>query len=200
MDDYPKPVGRPFLLVLSGPSGSGKSTLIDRFRSRHPHFIESISVTTRSPRGNEREGVDYFFVSEARFQELIRAQALLEHAEVFGTHSYGTPRAFIDEQFAQGRQVIMDIDVQGALQIRANMPADSLLVFVTPPDRRTLEERLRGRGTDDDTAIAKRMRTAERELAQWRHYDYLIINDILDQTVADLEAIVRAHLLRIESE
>lgn len=197
MKDCPHLDASPFLLVLSGPSGCGKSSLIKGFRAQEAAFVMSISVTTRPPRGAEQDGVDYFFTDQAHFQELIDAEALLEYATVFGRHSYGTPRAFIEDRFALGKSVIMDIDVQGARQIRARMPARSCLVFVGPPSLAVLEARLRGRGTDDDEAIARRLATASEEMAAWSDYDYLIINDRLEEALADLQAIVRARQLAI---
>jgi guanylate kinase len=197
MNDYPNVPVRPFLLVLSGPSGSGKSTVIDGFMANRRDFVRSISVTTRAPRGQERDGVDYFFIDEARLQRLIDEDALLEYAQVFGKHSYGTPRHFVEEQFRAGHSVVMDIDVQGALQIRGRLPERSCLVFVTPPSLVELERRLRGRATDSDEAIARRLVTAQQELAQWRQYDQLVINDQLEQAIQDLQAIVRARELTI---
>ncbi|MFW5845242.1 MAG: guanylate kinase [Planctomycetota bacterium] len=196
MDRIPTPPDQPFLLVLSGPSGSGKSSVTERFRALEPEFVESVSVTTRAPRGRERDGVDYRFVDDAAFDDLIASHALLEHATVFGQHRYGTPRSFVEEQFAQGRFVITNIDVQGAVQIRDNMPARSCLVFITPPDMDELERRLRGRGTDDPEAIGRRLAEARSELAAWRSYDHLIVNHDLEAAVADLRSIVRARRLR----
>jgi guanylate kinase len=197
MSILPAPDPRPFLLVLSGPSGVGKSSVIDAFRAAHPDFVESISATTRAPRGQERDGVDYHFVSAERFAEMVARKELLEHACVFGTHSYGTPRAYVEEQFAAGRCLIMDIDVQGARQIKASLGQQACLVFIAPPSLEILEQRLRGRGTDDPAAVAKRLDTAHKELAAWRSYDFVVVNDQLERAVADLAAIVRARRLAV---
>jgi guanylate kinase len=183
-------------VVLSGPSGAGKSTLMERFVATNPDFVRCLSVTTRPPRGNERDGVDYAFVSEAEFAERIHAGELLEHAQVFGKHSYGTPRSFVESSLAAGRSVIKDVDVQGAFTIRGTFPA-ALHVFVVPPSRSEIERRLRSRGTETEDAIRRRLAEADRELGLWDRYDYLVINDDIEQAVADLGTIVRAQRLRV---
>jgi len=186
---------RPLLLVLSGPSGAGKSSLIARFLSETPGFVESVSATTRAPRDGEQDGVDYHFLSEELFARRVEAGEFLEYAHVFGKYWYGTPRAFVDEQFAEGRSVIMDIDVQGAAQIRERMP-EAVLIFVVPPSAEALEQRLRGRGTEAVDELAARLGEAERELAQWPDFDYVVVNDELEHAVRDLEQIVDAERLR----
>ena len=187
---------REILVVISGPSGAGKSSLIDAFLAQNVEFVRSISATTRAPRGAERDGVDYHFLDEATFQRWIEEGAFLEYAQVFGTHSYGTPRAFVLDQFAHGRSVIMDIDVQGARQIRDTLPSETVTVFVAPPTRGELERRLRGRGTDDDEAVDRRLEEAEGEVSCWREYDYIIINDDLESAVRKLQGIVMAERIR----
>ena len=156
----------------------------------------SISATTRSPRGQERDGVDYDFCTADEFQAMIDNDELLEYAQVFGKHFYGTPRKFVNDQFALGKNVIMDIDVQGAMQIRERMPEDSVLIFVTPPDQPELERRLRSRGTDEEVAIKSRLEEADREIAQWKKYDYLIINDDMELSVKNLRNIIGSARLR----
>ncbi len=193
---YPVHSNQCLFLVVSGPSGAGKSTLIQRFLEYHSDFTKSISATTRPPRPGEANGVDYWFVDDAEFARRIRDDELIEHAQVFGGHFYGTPRSLISERFAQGVSVIKDIDVQGAVQIRAAFP-QAVFVFVVPPRREQIEARLRGRGTDSDAAIQRRMLEAEVELAHWRDYDYLVFNDELERAAADLGAIVRAGRLQI---
>jgi len=188
---------REMLLVLSGPSGAGKSSLIDSFLAARPEFVRSISATTRAPRGGERDGMDYHFLDQGRFDDMVERGAFLEHATVFGSDSYGTPRAFVEQQFAESRSVIMDIDVQGARQIRSAMPDDSVLVFVAPPTREELARRLRGRGTDDEGSITRRLTTAEGEVACWVEYDYLIINDNLDSALRKLHAVVTAERIKV---
>jgi guanylate kinase len=193
---FPAPDHQALFVILSGPSGAGKSTLMRRFIAAHPGFVRCLSVTTRPPRGEERDGVDYLFVTPEEFHRRTAAGAWLETAQVFGTHHYGTPRAFVDEQLAAGRSVIKEVDVQGAATIRRTFPA-AVQVFVTPSSRNEIERRLRGRGTDDEAVIARRLAEAERELARWRDYDYLVINDDLDRALAHLAAIVAAEQLRI---
>lgn len=188
---------RPLVLVLSGPSGAGKSSLIKGLLAQRQDLVASVSATTRSPRGTERDGVDYHFLSEDEFAALREEDGLLECAQVFGRHWYGTPRAFVERQHAAGRHVIMDLDVQGAVQLRARMQAAAVLVFVLPPDATTLEARLRGRGTDSEDVIARRLAEAEREIAQWQCYDYLLCNDALDDCVDALAAVLRAESQRI---
>lgn len=198
MVDYPAYRSHTRLFVLSGPSGAGKSTLIQQTLASEPNCVASISATTRAPRGQERDGVDYHFCSDEQFQQMIDDHALLEYARVFGRDYYGTPRQFIEEQFAAGKNVIMDIDVQGAMQIRERMPDDAVLIFVTPPDQQELEHRLRQRGTEDDMAIQRRLDTAAAEIARWKDYDYLIINDDVDSAVLQLRHILGSARLRID--
>jgi guanylate kinase len=152
-------------------------------------------VTTRPPRGTEQDGVDYHFVDEAEFVRRIDAGAMLEHAQVFGKNRYGTLRAVVEGHLAAGRGVLKDMDVQGAVQVRTTFPA-AVQVFVVPPTRAEIERRLRGRGTDAEDVIARRLEEADRELAHWRGYDYLVVNDDVERAVDDLEAIVRAERLR----
>ncbi|MFW5751407.1 MAG: guanylate kinase [Planctomycetota bacterium] len=192
---YPRTTDSGLMVVLSGPSGAGKSSLIGGFLARRGDFAQSVSATTRAPRPGEREGHDYFFLDETAFTGLIETDGLLEHATVFGQHRYGTPRAFVEERLARGQGVIADVDVQGAQQIRQNMPT-AVQVFVIPPDEAELERRLRGRGTESDAAVARRLDEARLEIACWQRYDYLLINDELDRAVDRLDAIVCAESLR----
>jgi guanylate kinase len=183
-------------IVLSGPSGAGKSTLMERFVREHTDFVRCLSVTTRPPRGTEQDGVDYVFVSDAEFESRIEGGELLEHAQVFGKHSYGTPRDFVERQLASNCSVIKDVDVQGAFTIRGTFPA-AIHVFVVPPSRTEIERRLRCRGTESPEEIKRRLAEADRELRVWDRYDYLIINDEITRAVAELAAIVRAERLRV---
>ncbi len=177
------------LLVLSAPSGAGKTTLAHRFRERHPDALFSISVTTRPPRGAERDGVDYHFVSAARFEHLVAENAFAEWAEVHG-HRYGTLAATVAEALRAGRIALFDIDVQGGAQLRRAFPADAATVFILPPTTAELERRLRGRSTDGDEIIARRLVAARAEVAQGlASYDYVIVNDDVDEALAQLEAI-----------
>jgi len=183
--------GRGILLVLSGPSGAGKTTLAQAFMERAPELARSISATTREPRAGERDGRDYLFLSNEAFEAKARAGEFTEHMVVFGER-YGTPRAPLDEALAAGRDVLMDVDVQGAAAIRAAYPDDAVLVFVLPPDEASLARRLAGRATDSDEAVAKRAAEAAREIARAREYDYIVVNAGLEEAVGELVAIRRA--------
>lgn len=172
------------LFVISGPSGAGKGTLVARLLHEVPDAWVSVSVTTRRPREGEVEGVHYFFCTEEEFQKLIDEDGLLEWATYSG-HKYGTPRANVEERMAQGAQVVLEIDVQGAFQVRERIPK-AKLVFVEPPSLKVLEERLRGRGTESEEVIRSRMEEAERELACSSQYDKRLVNDDLDAAVREL--------------
>ncbi|MDQ7834142.1 MAG: guanylate kinase [Humidesulfovibrio sp.] len=174
-------------LVISAPSGAGKSTLVERLRAEFPHFAYSISCTTRAPRGQEKDGVDYHFLTREEFLSRRDAGYFAEWAEVHG-NLYGTPKAPVEEHLASGRDVLFDIDVQGALQVKKVFP-QGLFVFIQPPSRQELERRLRGRGTDSEEAIAKRLGNALGELSQSGQFDYLIVNDDLDTAADELRAI-----------
>ncbi|WP_242395171.1 guanylate kinase [Anaeromyxobacter oryzisoli] len=179
------------LLVLSAPSGAGKTTLAHRFRAAHADAVFSISATTRAPRGAERDGVDYHFVSPERFAALVGEGAFAEWAEVHGAR-YGTLRATVGEALAAGRIAIFDIDVQGGSLIKAAWPRETATVFVLPPSMAELERRLRGRSTDSEEVIRRRLAGARAEVARGlAGYDYVIVNDVLADADAKLEAIAR---------
>ncbi len=179
------------LLVLSAPSGGGKTTLAHRLLELCPDATFSVSATTRSPRGAERDGVDYHFVSAARFAELVDQGAFAEWAEVHGQR-YGTLRATVDGALAAGRVALFDIDVQGGMLIRAGWPARTATVFVLPPSPAELERRLRGRSTDSEAVIERRLAAARVEVARGlASYDYLVVNDELERASASLLAIIR---------
>lgn len=186
--------GRPLpgvLLVLSAPSGAGKTTLAHLYRDRHPDAVFSVSATTRAPRGAERDGVDYHFVSPDRFQSLVAAGAFAEWAEVHGSR-YGTLRPTVDEALRQGRVAIFDIDVQGGEQIKAAWPREACTVFVLPPDAAELERRLRGRHTDAEAVIERRLEAARAEIARGlASYEYVVVNDVLEEACARVAAILR---------
>jgi len=199
MHDWPTPAPAARFLVISGPSGSGKSTVMARACALDPRLERCLSVTTRAPRGSERDGVDYHFVDQAAFDRQAAAGGFLEHAVVFGKASYGTPRAFVEERLARGVSVIKDVDVQGAAQIRRTFPA-AIHVFLIPPTAAEVESRLRGRGTDAPEVVARRLAEAQREVAQWRGYDYLIVNAEVERAAQDLLAVLRAEGLRIRRQ
>ncbi len=188
MSSEPGPPG--LLLVLSAPSGTGKTTLAHRFRATHPDAVFSISATTRPPRGAEQDGIDYHFVSPDRFAELVARGAFAEFAEVHG-HRYGTLRSTVEEALAAGRVAIFDIDVQGGSSIRSAWPRDAVAVFLLPPSVAELERRLRGRSTDEAGTIRRRLDAARAEVARGlATYDYVVVNDDLEQALSLLDAIV----------
>jgi guanylate kinase len=188
MSSDPRPPG--LLLVLSAPSGAGKTTLARRFLARHPDARFSISATTRPPRGAERDGVDYHFVAPARFDELVRAGAFAEWAEVHG-HRYGTLRSSVDEALREGRIAVFDIDVQGGAQLRAAWPREAATVLVLPPSMEELARRLRSRSTDSEEQIARRLAAARAEIATGlERYGHVVVNEDLDRALEVLAAIV----------
>lgn len=178
------------LLVLAGPSGVGKGAVHTELRRRHDDAVLSVSATTRAPRPGEVDGVHYRFVDRRRFEAMIAAGDLLEWAEYAG-NLYGTPRLPADEAIAAGQVLVLDIEVQGALQVR-EVRDDALLVFLLPPDRAELERRLRARGTEDEAAIARRLEVADRELAVADRFDVTIVNDRLSTAVDELAAAIAA--------
>jgi guanylate kinase len=187
-------IHRGLLLVLSAPSGTGKTTLARRFVDSHPEAAFSISMTTREPRGAEQDGVDYHFVDALTFQQMIERDELVEWAEVHGNF-YGSPQAAVDRAFSTGGIAVFDIDVQGGRSIQRRYP-EAVLVFVLPPSMDELERRLR-EGTESEDAIRMRMLAARSELENGtRAYDYLVVNDSVDQAYAELEAIVTAERSR----
>jgi guanylate kinase len=176
------------LFVIAAPSGAGKTTLVKALTTRNPELRFSISYTTRPKRRNEAHGVDYLFVAKDEFDRLRADGALLESANVFDNF-YGTSREQVEEHLATGHNVILEIDWQGARQVREAMP-DCITVFILPPSREELERRLRSRGTDSDEVIERRLRDALSDMSHWDEFDYVIFNDDLDQAVADLEAVL----------
>jgi len=184
----------PLVYIISAPSGSGKSTLVAKLLQFVPNLEFSISYTTRLPRGSEENGKEYFFVSREEFQRMIDADEFLEHAVLYGIDYYGTARTVLREAERKGRDVLLDIDVQGARQIKQRLP-EAVSIFILPPDRKTLEWRLRHRGEDNDEVIRRRLVTARREIENYDKYNYILINDDLQESVESLEAIVRAERL-----
>ncbi len=187
MPDTPTPP-RGRLYVIAAPSGAGKTSLVKALLGRRPELEVSVSYTPRKPRPNEVDGRDYSFITPERFRELIAADALLEHADVFDNH-YGTGRERVERALAAGRDVILEIDWQGAQQVRARLP-ECISIFILPPSRGTLERRLRDRRSDDEAVIARRLEEAAAEIAHWREFDYVIVNDEFAQALDALEQIV----------
>lgn len=177
-------------VVLAAPSGTGKTTIAHALVDRFPDFVFSVSATTRPPRAGEKEGVDYAFVSRGAFETMIVAGSLVEWAEVHG-HLYGTPRAALQAAANRGEYAVLDIDVQGARQIRERIPG-AVLVFVLPPTARALWARLTERGTEDLGEVRRRLGAAREELSEAATFDYIVVNDDLDQAVARVRAIVEA--------
>lgn len=176
--------------IISAPSGSGKSTLVNEVLKIVPGLEFSISYTTRQPRGSEKNGREYFFVLREEFEKMIRENEFLEHAEVFGNY-YGTARRFLQKAEQSGEDLLLDIDVQGAAQIKGTLP-DAVSIFVLPPDRNRLEERLRKRGQDAEDVIQRRLATAAREIENYSKYDYILVNDRLEESIEALKSILLA--------
>ncbi len=187
------PVPGGFLFIVSGPSGAGKTTLSGAALRAFPDLAMSVSCTTRAPRDGERNGVEYTFVERERFDRMVEGGELAEWAEVHG-YRYGTPRAPIERALAGAHDMLLDIDVQGAAQLRALYPG-AVAVFLLPPDRATLEARLRGRGTDSEATVRRRLENACREIARAAEYDHVIVNRNREEAIAEFAAIVRdAHV------
>lgn len=182
------------LYTVSAPSGAGKTSLVRALLEREPGLVLSISHTTRPRRDGERDGVDYFFVDEAGFDRMTDEDAFLEHARVFDNR-YGTSRQAVEEQLSAGRDVLLEIDWQGAQQVRERVPG-AIPVFILPPSREALVERLQGRGLDSDEVIARRMAAAIDEMSHYNECDYLVVNDDFEAALADLQSIVRAGRLQ----
>jgi guanylate kinase len=186
---------KPIVYIISAPSGSGKSTLVNELLKLVPKLDFSVSYTTRSPRGSEQNGKEYYFISREEFEQMIESAEFLEHATVFGKSYYGTARRFLREAEAKGHDLLLDIDVQGAAQVKEKCP-DAVSIFVLPPDRQILEWRLRRRGEDDEATIQRRLDTARREIENYDKYDYVVINDKLEESSESLQAIVLSDRLR----
>lgn len=184
------------LFIVAAPSGAGKSSLVNALLAREPDIRLSISTTTRAPRPGESEGQHYHFVGREEFDAQVAADAFLEYAEVHGNY-YGTSRAAVEPVLASGGDVLLEIDYQGARQVRARRP-ETVSVFILPPSRTELERRLRARAQDSETVIAKRMANSREEIAHAHEFDFIIVNDEFNRALDDLQAIVRAQRLRRE--
>ena len=176
------------VFIVSAPSGSGKSTLVGRIRETVLNLEFSISYTTRMPRGAEQNAREYYFVSREEFESMIRRDEFLEHADVFGNY-YGTARRFLQKAQENGSDLLLDIDVQGAAQIKSKLP-DAVSVFIMPPNRGELEQRLRKRSQDAESVIQRRLEAAAREIENYGKYDYILVNDRLEDSVDALKAIL----------
>jgi guanylate kinase len=182
------------VFIISAPSGSGKSTLVNRLFEDVDRLMFSISYTTRAPRGTEREGENYHFVSRERFEAALARDEFLEHACVFGNY-YGTHRGILEEARAAGKDLVLDIDVQGARQLKSKIP-EAVTIFILAPSRQILEKRLRARGEDSDCVIERRLHDAAGEIRNYSAYDYVLINNDIATSAATLAAIVRAERVR----
>ena len=185
----------PLVLIVSGPSGSGKSTLVGKILEL-PGTMLSVSCTTRPPRKTESEGKWYNFVSETEFQRMVESGEFLEYAQVFGKNWYGTPRKSLDEALALKKDLVLEIDVQGALQAKRELPG-AVAVFVLPPSAADLERRIRERGQDSEDEIRRRLERARQEMLNYRSYDFVIINDDLDRAGREVQAIALSSRCRI---
>ncbi len=176
------------LFVVSGSSGVGKGTVLKKFLEKNPDFMLSISCTTRAPREGEVDGVNYFFISKDEFKNCIEGDKFLEWAE-FAGNFYGTKKKFINQCLEEGKNIILEIDTQGALKVKKQMP-EAVLIFICPPSLEALENRLRGRHTEDEETIQKRLNVVKEELERAQNFDYKIVNDSIDNAVSELENVI----------
>ena len=183
------------LVVISGFSGAGKGTLMKKLLETHDNYALSISMTTRAPRAGEEHGKHYFFVQKEEFEQTIEKDGLLEYAQYCGNY-YGTPKAYVEQCLNEGKDVILEIEIQGALKVKEMIP-ETVLVFVTPPSAKELRNRLTGRGTETEEVINKRLSRAVEEAEGVENYDYIVINDEPEQCVEDIHAIVMASRCRV---
>ena len=184
------------LIVLSGPSGVGKGTVCSVLRHRMPELIYSVSATTRAPREGEMDGINYFFRTREQFQDMIARDALLEYAEYVGNY-YGTPRDFVEKTLASGKDIILEIEVQGALKVKEKFP-EGVFIFLTPPSLDELKQRITGRGTETDDLIDHRMNVAVEEMNLMQHYHYAVTNDQIEAACSRIQSIVTAEHCRID--
>lgn len=187
---------RGILIVLSGPSGAGKGTICAALRQQMPNLVYSVSMTTRAPRVGEEEGVSYFFRDKEEFQHLIKEDAFLEYAQVYDNF-YGTPKQHVMDLLSEGKSVILEIDIQGAMQVKERF-SEAVFIYIVPPSLDILSNRLRDRGTDAADVIDKRLSKASSELALAHRYDYIVVNDVLPDAVEKVASILRAEACKIK--
>ncbi|MBR0026383.1 MAG: guanylate kinase [Clostridia bacterium] len=178
------------LIVLSGPSGVGKGVIGNGLLGRNPNMKFSVSATTRAPRPGEVEGVNYFYKTREEFLRMIENNEFLEYMEVFGANFYGTPRAYVEQELEMGHDILLDIDVKGAMNVKKAYP-EAVTIFIAPPSMPILKSRLIGRGTESEEAVERRFKTAFTEMKRIPEYDYVIVNDVIDRAVLSVEAILR---------
>ena len=189
------------LFILSGPSGVGKGTVRQRLFEQETHLKYSVSATTREKRDGEQEGIDYFYTTKEQFEAMIQNGELLEHAKYVENY-YGTPRAYVKEQLEKGNDVFLEIEVQGALQVKENFP-EGVFIFLFPPSLEELKNRIIGRGTESDELVRNRLKEAEKEISMMSEYDYVVVNDDVDQAVQKIKAVITSEHCkreRIEAE
>lgn len=189
------------LFILSGPSGVGKGTVRQRLFEQETHLKYSVSATTREKRAGEQEGIDYFYTTKEQFEAMIQNGELLEHAQYVENY-YGTPRAYVEEQLEKGNDVFLEIEVQGALQVKENFP-EGVFIFLFPPSLEELKNRIIGRGTESDELVRNRLKEAEKEISMMSEYDYVVVNDDVDQAVQKIKAVITSEHCkreRIEAE
>ena len=186
---------RGLLIVISGPSGAGKGTICSELRKEMPNLVYSVSMTTRDPRVGEKEGINYFFRTKEQFEELLAQGDFLEYAKVYDNY-YGTPKAHVMDLLDEGKHVILEIDIQGAMQVKDAF-RDGVFIYILQPSLSVLSNRLNGRGTDAQDVINKRLSLASSELALAHRYDYIVVNDILDEAVEKVASILRAEACKI---
>ncbi len=195
------PTTSPLLILISAPSGAGKTTLCQQLLAARPMMVRAITCTTREPRPGERDGIDYYFLDPGSFLKRLQAGNFLEHATVFG-HSYGTLKAEVLGKLRDGKDVLLNVDVQGAATIRERAKSDAELqralvsVFLAPPSMGVLEQRLRKRGTDTEAVVVKRLSVARQELAQWKHFDYLLVSGTIPEDLRRMQAIIESEKMR----
>lgn len=184
------------LIVLSGPSGAGKGTVLKNALEKNDNLICSVSATTRKPRVGEVNGVNYFFIGKDEFMRMVKNGEFLEYQEVYGNY-YGTPKAYVDKLREEGRDVVLEIDVKGALAVRERV-SESVMVFLTPKDRCTLRNRLIGRNTESGEVLETRLNAAEEEIRQSKYYDYIVINELVEKCADDILNIIQAEKCKVE--